>query len=89
MITQKYRCVKCGLEIVVAKDKDHSLPIVECQDCNTMTMKVIDEATKEEIIGAVARGWCSEKNANKTMDSDLAMAISEEVFKLPCVVLGD
>ncbi len=33
----------------------------------------------EQILGAVARGWCHEKNSNKTMDSDLAFAIVEEV----------
>jgi len=33
----------------------------------------------EEIRGAVARGWCHPKNASKVMDSDLALAISEEV----------
>lgn len=33
----------------------------------------------EEIRGAVARGWCHEKNSAKVMDSDLAEAISEEI----------
>ena len=36
----------------------------------------------EQIMGAVARGWCSELNAKKEMDSDLAMAISTEVEEL-------
>lgn len=35
--------------------------------------------TKEEIMQAVARGWCSEKNSSKTMDTDLAMAITAEI----------
>jgi len=35
--------------------------------------------TDEEILGAIARGWCSEKNSSKTMDSDLAMAIADEI----------
>jgi hypothetical protein len=34
---------------------------------------------REELLGAIARGWCSEKNAHKTMDSDLALAIFDEV----------
>jgi hypothetical protein len=38
--------------------------------------------TQEEIRGAVARGWCHDKNAHKVMDTDLALAISEEVEKL-------
>ncbi len=38
---------------------------------------------KEEIMQAVARGWCNEKNSGKTMDTDLAMAITDEIVKLP------
>jgi hypothetical protein len=34
---------------------------------------------REELLGAIARGWCSEKNSHKTMDSDLAVAIFDEV----------
>lgn len=37
--------------------------------------------TKEEIMQAVARGWCHPKNEKKTMDVDLAMAISDEVVQ--------
>lgn len=36
----------------------------------------------EEIRGAVARGWCHPKNSAKEFDSDLAEAISREVFDL-------
>jgi len=38
--------------------------------------------TREDIMGAVARGWCSPKNENKEMDADLALAISGEVWNL-------
>lgn len=38
--------------------------------------------TREDIMGAVARGWCAPKNEDKVMDSDLALAISEEVWNL-------
>jgi hypothetical protein len=34
---------------------------------------------REALLGAIARGWCSEKNSHKTMDSDLAVAIFDEV----------
>jgi len=34
---------------------------------------------REALLGAIARGWCSEKNSHKTMDSDLALAIFDEV----------
>ena len=36
---------------------------------------------REELLGAIARGWCSEKNSHKTMDSDLALAIFDEIEK--------
>lgn len=44
---------------------------------------------KEEITGAVARGWCSKKNSSKTMDIDLAEAIVEEIIMLPCIMAID
>jgi len=34
---------------------------------------------REALLGAIARGWCSEKNSHKTMDPDLAVAIFDEV----------
>jgi hypothetical protein len=34
---------------------------------------------REALLGAIARGWCSEKNSHKTMDPDLALAIFDEV----------
>ena len=37
---------------------------------------------KEQIMQAVARGWCSEKNSQKTMDPDLAIAITEEIMEI-------
>jgi len=33
-------------------------------------------------MGAVARGWCHDENAHKTMDPDLVMAIVDEVEKM-------
>jgi hypothetical protein len=38
--------------------------------------------TIEELRGAVARGWCSPKNAATVMDSDLAEAIAREVWDM-------
>lgn len=40
------------------------------------------DVTREDVLQAVARGWCAERNANKTMDVDLATAIAEEVLAL-------
>jgi ATP-dependent Clp protease ATP-binding subunit ClpC len=34
------------------------------------------------ILGAVARGWCHDKNTGKTMDKELAIAIADEVEKI-------
>ena len=41
--------------------------------------------TYEQILEAVARGWCSDENKNKIMDTDLAVAIAKEVYKLKIV----
>ena len=35
-----------------------------------------------EILGAVARGWCHDKNKHKVVDPDLAIAIAAEVNAL-------
>jgi len=41
---------------------------------------IVEECVnREALLGAIARGWCSEKNSHKTMDSDLAVAIFDEV----------
>jgi len=37
--------------------------------------------TYERILEAVARGWCSDENKHKVMDTDLAVAIAKEVYK--------
>ena len=37
--------------------------------------------SEEDLLGAISRGWINDKNAHKTMDSDLAVAIAEEVKK--------
>lgn len=37
---------------------------------------------KAELLGAIARGWCSPANEKKEMDSDLAEAIAAEVWHL-------
>ena len=43
---------------------------------------IVKECVKREtMLGAIARGWCSEKNRHKTLDSDLALAIFDEVEK--------
>lgn len=42
------------------------------------------ETRREVITGAVARGWCTDANKDKTMDSDLAMAIVDEIMDIPC-----
>lgn len=37
---------------------------------------------REEIAGAVARGWCAPETEDRTMDADLAVAITDSVWKL-------
>ena len=53
-------------ELIFSKEKFAQLIVREC-------------VNREELLGAIARGWCSEKNSHKTMDSDLALAIFDEV----------
>jgi hypothetical protein len=36
----------------------------------------------EEVLGAVARGWCHPENHEKVMDSDLAIAIAKELMPI-------
>jgi hypothetical protein len=36
----------------------------------------------DELLGAIARGWCSPENSHKEMDSALALAIASEVAHL-------
>ena len=50
-------------------------------DCAIRIMKR-NNPTRPIILGAVARGWCHDKNAKKEMDSDLAKAIAQEIVEL-------
>lgn len=43
---------------------------------------ISEDELRERLRGAVARGWCADKNANKEMDADLAEAIVEELLAL-------
>ena len=49
-------------------------------ECKKFAELIVRECiNREELLGAIARGWCSEKNSHKTMDPDLALAIFDEV----------
>lgn len=37
----KYKCTKCGLEVVIVKAENHKLSKAECQDCGKMTLKEV------------------------------------------------
>ena len=43
---------------------------------------VAELLTAEQILGAVARGWCHPTTSSKEMDADLALAIAAEVSAL-------
>ena len=58
-----------------AEDPEHGFIIPE----KFAELIVKECINREELLGAIARGWCSEKNEHKTMDSDLALAIFDEV----------
>jgi hypothetical protein len=58
---------------------------LECIPAGIFTQPKQDQGEPvawESVLGAVARGWCYEENANKTMDSELALAIAKEVSAL-------
>jgi len=66
-----------------SREPVHDLP----DDCVVTKMVAAKQEqgepiTWESVLGAVARGWCYEENANKTMDSELAVAIAKEVHAL-------
>ncbi|NTW33726.1 MAG: hypothetical protein HGB12_14085 [Bacteroidetes bacterium] len=44
--------------------------------------KIIIKKNKSEILQALARGYCSDKNNKKELDSDLINDMGEELFKL-------
>jgi hypothetical protein len=55
---------------------------VECSICGSHAMaypQPLKPLSDADLLGAIARGWCHDENARKTMDSDLALAIAEEV----------
>ena len=53
-------------ELIFSKEKFAQLIVGEC-------------VNREALLGAIARGWCSENNSHKIMDSDLAVAIFDQV----------
>ena len=57
---------KAGITVNAESEKFAELIVRQC-------------INREELLGAIARGWCSEKNSHKTMDPDLALAIFDEV----------
>jgi len=40
------------------------------------------EIIKEDILGAIARGYCIKRNENKILDPDLCADMAEEIYKL-------
>jgi hypothetical protein len=61
-------------------DKEQALKAYsESYDTKFAELIVRECSNREELLGAIARGWCSEKNSHKTMDPDLALAIFDEV----------
>jgi hypothetical protein len=40
---------------------------------------------REQIVGALARGYCHENNGNKILDPDLISAMEDELIKVPFI----
>jgi hypothetical protein len=61
-------------------DQEQALKVYsESYDTKFAQLIVAECVNREALLGAIARGWCSEKNSHKTMDSDLAVAIYDQV----------
>jgi hypothetical protein len=64
-------------QIAIQAKVEHCISHVRLQEFAELIVR--DCVNREALLGAIARGWCSEKNSHKTMDSDLAVAIFDEV----------
>jgi hypothetical protein len=79
---QMYAAIK-ALEEALAKQEQCKYPNCDYPCMNLPDCQEQGEPVAwESVLGAVARGWCYEENANKTMDSELAVAIAKEVHAL-------
>jgi len=47
------------------------------------------EMIKSDLLGALARGYCSDKNSGKTVDPDLINAMADELLLLYCKIQGN
>lgn len=43
-------------------------------------MSTTDDELTKQLRGAVARGWCDDRNCNKEMDAELAESIVQELL---------
>ena len=66
-------------EATVIRKTFHGVEHIEFDKEKFAELIVRECVNREQLLGAIARGWCSEKNSHKTMDPDLALAIFDEV----------
>ena len=59
---------------------DHDYYHDDCSLCQTERESA--NALQDSIIGALARGYCSEKNSHKILDPDLIDGMTKEVMKI-------
>ncbi len=73
---------QAGLELgIILKDYVTPVKSITIEQRKFAELIVRECVNREKLLGAIARGWCSEKNKHKTMDPDLAIAIFDEVEK--------
>ena len=65
--------------LCIKVEADKKAKITQIRDTKFAELIVRECVNREQLLGAIARGWCSEKNSHKTMDPDLALAIFDEV----------
>lgn len=75
------------LSVLAAGWPDYSISIRQIHGGIPVESRVFSVLPRQRqrlqtIMGAVARGWCSDENKHKILDPTLAMSIAEEVAKL-------
>lgn len=74
-------CTDCEASNMFASGYNEAVSCIRQRLIETYGKEWVGIPNMEEILGAVARGWCSEKEAHKVMDADLAMDIAESILK--------
>jgi hypothetical protein len=70
-----------GADGEVAQFQQMSKPVFYAKADLYSWVAAQNTTTRDKVLAAVARGWCAPVNENKVMDTDLAIAITDEVTR--------